>query len=293
MVAETDLARPEDDGDAAAAPPKGVSKLLGKLGKLGKLAKKGAKFIPAGGAAAARHHRASRSPTTSSRSRRAIVEVDGAPPLLDDAVIALTALSNVLQTVAASPDPEDAIKEQGGLAELTGAVANQAAILPDPLDDWLAGIAGDTTGITERGGGLRSSTPSGAPTCCRSARRRSPAAIPSTRPAPSTSTPPTSPGVFGPGGLIDAFTNDHLLPYVDTAARPWTLARRPRPRRRRARRARARAPHPRRALPRRRRPDHDLHARAEGPLAQRRRASRSTSTARASPTSTTPPARSR
>ena len=27
--------------------------------------------------------------------------------------------------------------------------------------------------------------------------------------------------LFGPGGLIDGFTNDHLLPYVDTAARPW------------------------------------------------------------------------
>ena len=27
--------------------------------------------------------------------------------------------------------------------------------------------------------------------------------------------------VFGPGGLIDAFINDHLLPYVDTASRPW------------------------------------------------------------------------
>ena len=78
--------------------------------------------------------------------------------------------------------------------------------------------------------------------------------------------------VFGPGGLIDGFTNDHLLPYVDTAARPWrwradlglddgALAV-----------ARARPAHPRRALPGRRRADHDLHPRAEGPLAQRHRA---------------------
>ena len=29
------------------------------------------------------------------------------------------------------------------------------------------------------------------------------------------------PRLFGPGGLIDTFTNDHLLPYIDTAARPW------------------------------------------------------------------------
>ena len=54
VVAETDLARPEDSGEAAGGggPPKGLSKILGKLGKLGKLAKKGAKFIPAGEGAA-------------------------------------------------------------------------------------------------------------------------------------------------------------------------------------------------------------------------------------------------
>ena len=90
----------------AAAPPKGVSKVLGKLGKLGKLAKKGAKFVPAGEGARRSTPPARRSPTTSSRSAAAIAEVDGAPPALDAAVAALTALSNVLQTVSASPDPE-------------------------------------------------------------------------------------------------------------------------------------------------------------------------------------------
>ena len=48
-----------------------------------------------------------------------------------------------------------------------------------------------------------------------------PGATPSTRTASTTSTPPTSQRLFGPGGLIDAFTNDQLLPYIDTAARPW------------------------------------------------------------------------
>ena len=47
VVAETDLARPEDAGDAAAGgPPKGLSKVLGKLGKVGKLAKKGDEVHP-------------------------------------------------------------------------------------------------------------------------------------------------------------------------------------------------------------------------------------------------------
>ena len=66
------------------------------------------------------------------------------PPALDDAVVALTALSNVLQTVAASPDPEEAIKEQGGLAELTGAVANQARDPARPARR-LAGAASPAT----------------------------------------------------------------------------------------------------------------------------------------------------
>ena len=65
-------------------------------------------------------------------------------------MVALTALSNVLQTVTANPDPQDAIKKQGGLAELTGAVARQALVLPDPIDDWLGGIASDTSGLTEK-----------------------------------------------------------------------------------------------------------------------------------------------
>ena len=52
------------------------------------------------------------------------------------------ALSNVLQTVAASPDPEIAIKNQGGLAELTG---NNFTISP--------GVAGiEVNGFGERTG---------------------------------------------------------------------------------------------------------------------------------------------
>jgi type VI secretion system protein ImpL len=217
VVAETDLARPQDAGEASA-PPKGVSKILGKLGKLGKLAKKGAKYVPAAGG----------NVDTSGQGvsehfkpiKAAVVEVDGQPPVLDDAVAALTALSNVLQTVSVSPDPEQAIKEQGGLPELTGAVASQAAVLPEPLNQWLAGIAGDTTSITEEAVVSKLNAIWRAdvlPFCKAALAGRYPF-------DPGSSVDVNTADfqrVFGPGGLIDAFTNDHLLAYVDTAARPW------------------------------------------------------------------------
>ncbi|TJV27746.1 MAG: type VI secretion system membrane subunit TssM, partial [Mesorhizobium sp.] len=116
VVQETELTRSDEaapaDNKAAA---KGTSKLLGKLGKLGKIVKTGAKLLPRAGSAnevdltgnlVAEHFKP---------LKGAIAEVDGQPPALDAAVVALTALSNVLQTVTANPDPQDAIKKQGGL----------------------------------------------------------------------------------------------------------------------------------------------------------------------------------
>ncbi|RUX47866.1 type VI secretion system membrane subunit TssM, partial [Mesorhizobium sp. M7A.F.Ca.US.014.04.1.1] len=151
VVQETELTRSDDApaGDDKAAA-KGGSKLLGKLGKLGKIVKTGAKLLPRAGSASevdltgnlvAEHFKPLKS---------TIAEVDGQPPALDAAVVALTALSNVLQTVTANPNPQDAIKKQGGLAELTGAVARQAQILPDPISSWLGGIAGDTSNLTQK-----------------------------------------------------------------------------------------------------------------------------------------------
>ncbi|RUZ92089.1 ImcF-related family protein, partial [Mesorhizobium sp. M7A.F.Ca.US.001.02.1.1] len=117
VVQETELTRSDDApaGDDKAAA-KGGSKLLGKLGKLGKIVKTGAKLLPRAGSASevdltgnlvAEHFKPLKS---------TIAEVDGQPPALDAAVVALTALSNVLQTVTANPNPQDAIKKQGGLA---------------------------------------------------------------------------------------------------------------------------------------------------------------------------------
>ncbi|MEJ6784832.1 type VI secretion system membrane subunit TssM [Aminobacter sp. Piv2-1] len=222
VVRETDLTRTDEEEPADnKAGSKGASKLLGKLGKVGKLAKAGAKLLPRAGSADEVDMTGTLVAEHFKPLKGAVAEVDGQPPALDSAVVALTALSNVLQTVTASPDPQDAIKKQGGLAELTGAVARQAQILPDPIDDWLGGIAGDTSGLTER-----------AVTSELNAIWR--ADILPFCQAALTDRYPFSPNsavdvnvrdfarLFGPGGLIDSFTNDHLISYVDTARQPWT-----------------------------------------------------------------------
>ena len=194
--------------------------MLGKLGKLGKLAKTGAKLLPRAGSAdevdltgtlVAEHFKP---------LKGAIAEVDGQPPALDAAVVALTALSNVLQTVTANPDPQDAIKKQGGLAELTGAVARQAQILPDPIDDWLGGIAGDTSGLTEKAVTSELNAIWRAdilPFCQAALNDRYPFSPES---AVDVNVRDFA-RLFGPAGMIDAFINDHLISYVDTASQPW------------------------------------------------------------------------
>ena len=196
-----------------------MSKYLGKLVKIGKLAKKGVKVLPAGaggapldtsGQAVAQHF---------APLKGAITEVDGAPPALDDAVAALAALSSQLQTVTASPDPEEAIKQQGGLAQLTGAVANQAAVLPDPLDAWLRGVAGDTTGLTRDAviSQLNAVWTADVLDWCKTVASRYPL---------NPSNPLDISGqdfarVFGPDQLIETFINEQLAPFIDTSVRPW------------------------------------------------------------------------
>ena len=79
-------------------------------------------------------------------------------------------------------------------------MANQAAILPDPLDDWLAGIAGDTIGITEEAVVSQLNAIWRAdvlPFCKAALAGRYPVRPRQRR---STSTPPTSPGCSAPAG---------------------------------------------------------------------------------------------
>ena len=224
VVAETDLTRPEEDEAAAGddkAKQKGASKLLGKLGKVGKLVKAGAKLLPKAGGAAAVDMTGSLVAEHFKPIKSVIAEVDGQPPALDAAVVALTALSNMLQTVTASPDPQDAIKKQGGLAELTGAVARQALILPDPIDDWLGGIASDTGGLTEKAVSSELNAIWRAdilPFCEAALTNRYPFSPDS---AVDVNVKDFA-RLFGPGGLIDVFIEDHLKAYVDTTKQPWT-----------------------------------------------------------------------
>ncbi len=222
VVAETDLTRSEDDepaGDNKAAK-KGSSKVLGKLGKVGKLVKTGVKLLPKAGGADAVDMTGTLVAEHFKPIKSVIAEVDGQPPALDAAVVALTALSNVLQTVTASPDPQDAIKKQGGLAELTGAVARQALVLPDPIDDWLGGIASDTSGLTEKAvtSELNAIWRADILPFCQAALNNR---YPFTAESAVDVNVKDFARLFGPGGLIDAFTNDHLINYVDTTAQPW------------------------------------------------------------------------
>jgi len=222
VVAETDLTRSEDDepaGDNKAAK-KGGSKVLSKLGKVGKLVKTGVKLLPKAGGADAVDMTGSLVADHFKPIKSVVAEVDGQPPALDAAVVALTALSNVLQTVTASPDPQDAIKKQGGLAELTGAVARQALVLPDPIDDWLGGIATDTGGLTEKAvtSELNAIWRADILPFCEAALNNR---YPFTAESAVDVNVKDFARLFGPGGLIDAFTNDHLINYVDTTAQPW------------------------------------------------------------------------
>lgn len=220
-VRETELTRDDEGGEGDdKAQNKATSKILSKLGKLGKLASTGIKLIPRtgdgtqvdlAGTTVAEHFKPLKS---------AIAEVDGVPPLLDATVAALTALSNVLQTVTASPDPQDAIKRQGGLAELIGAVGTQAQTLPDPLDDWLAGIAGDASGLTEKAVTSELNAIWRAdilPFCQAALSKRYPFDADSAIDVNIRDFQ----RLFGPGAMIDGFINDHLINYIDTATTPW------------------------------------------------------------------------
>ncbi|AJD45430.1 type VI secretion system IcmF family protein (plasmid) [Rhizobium gallicum bv. gallicum R602sp] len=219
IVQETELTRSEDDA-GGKVPPAATSKLLSKLGKIGKLAKKGVKLMPAPGSKAEVDLSGTLVAEHFKPIKAAIAEVDGQPPALNDAVAALTALSNMLQTVSASPDAQDAIKRQGGLAELTGAVAKQAITLPDPLDDWLAGIAGDTSGLTTEAvtSELNAIWRADVLPFCQAALANRYPFIPDS--AIDVNVVDFA-RVFGPGGLIDSFINNQLINYVDMTRHPW------------------------------------------------------------------------
>ena len=221
VVYETHLARVIEEGEGNTAAKDGALRAASKMGKLGKLIKTGRKIARTGGPEVA----SALPPGTPVSDhfapiRATVEEVDGQPPLLGDAVAALTALSNELQTVAASPDPRAALLARGGLPQLTGAIANEAAILPDPIDSWIAGIAGDTIAVTREAVIAQLNARWRAdvlPFCTSATSGRYPFDQSS---AIDVNTMDFA-RIFGGGGLIDKFTNEHLQPYIDNSVRPW------------------------------------------------------------------------
>ena len=226
VVEETDLARPVAEpqaGDNAALEKAGM-KAVSKLGALGKLVKSGRKIAGKSGAdgAAAEPPPPPGKPVSDHflAIRGSVQEVDGKPPLLDDAVAALAALSNELQTVTASPDPQAALLARGGLPQLTGSIANEATRLPDPIDKWVAGIAGDTISVTREAviAQLNARWRADVLPFCRSATG---GRYPFDQASAIDVNTQDFQRLFGPGGLIDAFINDNLAAYVDSTVRPW------------------------------------------------------------------------
>jgi type VI secretion system protein ImpL len=225
VVAETHLTRTE--GDGGSGPPEGsgkvVRKAASKLGKIGKLVRTGTKIARAtdsGGGDEAPDPPGKQVADHFAPIRATVQETDGQAPLLAEAEAALKALSSEIQVVVRTPDPEQALLERGGLPELTGAVATAAAVLPDPVDKWVAGIAGDTIAVTRD-----------AVIAQLNARWRADV-LPFCDSAISGRYPfDQSSGIdvnvrdfsrlFGPGGLMDTFINEHLVQYIDTTERPW------------------------------------------------------------------------
>ena len=197
VVAETDLARPADPAAAAAAPAaSGWGKYFGGLAKVASLSTSvGSRLVAATegpppdtrGAPVSDHFRPLKS---------AVAEVDGAPPALDTLAAALGALSKEIEDVATAANPDQAIKDKGGLGQFAAAVASQAAGLPPPVDEWLRGAIGDTVSITK--GAVVSQLNAVWAADVRGWCRRLPGAIRSTRRARPTSAPTTSRGCSAP-----------------------------------------------------------------------------------------------
>ena len=223
VVEQTNLTRviEEAGADDPAVPKSVIGAATKRLGKLGALVTKGSKLIGPGGDTGP----APLPPGTEIAAHFAginavVNEVDGAPPLITDAELALGALANELQTVAASPDPKAALLARGGLPQLTGALANVAATLPDPIDDWLAGIAGDTISVTREAVLAQLNARWRAdilPFCTKATSGRYPFEADSAIDVNVADFQQ----LFGKGALIDGFIDTLLLQYVDTTVRPW------------------------------------------------------------------------
>jgi type VI secretion system protein ImpL len=219
VVDEVDLTRviPEEEG---ANTDGLVKKATAKLGKVGKLLKAGSKLATSTGGGEEGPPPGSDVALHFKPLKAAIEEVDGVPPLLDDVGLQLDGLAKELASAMNSPDPEKTLLERGGLAELTGAVANAAKALPDPLDDWVAGIAGDTIAVTRDAVISQLNDRWRADVfdfCVKATEGRYPFDAKSAIDVNVADFRE----LFAPGARIDKFVTDNLLPYIDTTVKPW------------------------------------------------------------------------
>lgn len=222
VVAETDLTRPSDTDAATDAATQGMlAAAQRRLQGLAKLSNNTGLTGQVGGSAADAATRGARVADHFKPLRATIAEVDGQPPLLTNTQNALVALSNELQVVSASPNPQAALLSSGGLAVLTGAIANEAAILPDPIDDWIRGIADDTTTVTRDAivAQLNAKWRADVLPFCTSATQ---GRYPFDQSSGIDVNTLDFARLFGAGGLIDTFIESSLAQYVDTNTRPWS-----------------------------------------------------------------------
>ncbi len=226
VVAETDLTRTEEEGGGGGGgvPPKAVGAATKRLGFLGKLLKRGARYVPSPTPSSGVSDQAKSGEQVAKHFapiKGVVQEVEGIPPLLTDVQTALKELANVFQRIAASADPEAELVRLGGIAQLTGAVANTADTLPDPVDDWIRGIAGDAERFQASAleNELNAIWRADVLPFCQSALANR---YPFTQGSSIDVNTADFARLFGPNGLMDSFTNDKLLPLIDTTTRPWT-----------------------------------------------------------------------
>ena len=220
VVDEVDLTRviPEEEGSAAT---EGLAKkAVSKLGKVGKLLKAGSKLATSTGGVADGPPPGSDVAGHFAPLKAAIEEIDGAPPLLDDVGLRIDGLAKEVASAMNSPDAEETLLKRGGLAELTGAVANAAKTLPDPLDDWIGGLAGDTIAVTRDAVISQLNDRWRADVfdfCVKATEGRYPFDAASAIDVNVADFRE----LFAPGARIDKFVTDNLLPYIDTTVDPW------------------------------------------------------------------------
>lgn len=222
VVRETHLTRSEDaEATGSSAPPGLLNKTVSKLGKVGKIIKRGKKLVPKSAGASTTVEPGEPVAAHFKAIRGVVQEIDGVPPLLDDTVVTLTALANELQTVAASPNPSEALVSRGGLPELTGGIENQANTLPDPIDDWLRDVAKDVSNeaqdrVIEQ---LTARWRADVLSFCNAATN---GRYPFVKGSSIDVNLADFNRLFGPGQLIDTFINDLLINYVDDTTKPWS-----------------------------------------------------------------------